>query len=397
MRWGRSLVSLQLALTLPLLAGAGLLARTLYNLRHVELGYPAERLLLVGINSRMAGYNSARSAARFGGLLERIRGIPGVQAASFSHNGVFTGSNSGDRIAAEGHTPKGDSDRGSAWDMVGPGYFSTLGIPILQGREILERDHAGAPKVCVINEAFAKTFFAGRNPLGMHLTAIDEAIGGNKATAYQVVGIARNARTNGLRGNVAPRFYTPATQPHGDNVKRANFLIRTAGETTPVLTAVRRVFQQVDASLPILYARSIEEQMAPSTATERTTAQVAVVFGCVALALAAVGLFGVLSYGMARRRSEIAIRIALGAQPGCVITMVLRETGTLVIAGLALGAGLTYAASRFLASLLYGVAPQDPLTLTLAIALLLLVALSAVYLPARRASRLDPMSALRQE
>jgi len=397
MLWGRSLVSLQLALSLPLLAGAGLLARTVYNLRHVALGYPTERLLLVGIDSRVAGYNSARSGVLFGELLERIQRIPGVKAASFSHNGVFTGTNSGDPIEVEGYTPKTNNDKGAAWDMVGPGYFSTLGIPMVLGREILASDRSGAPKVCAINEAFAKKFFAGRNPVGLHLTAIDEAPGGNRRTTYQVVGVARNARTNGLRGRIGPRFYMPITQPDGDNVKRANFLIRAAAENTPVLGVVRQAFQRVDASLPILYARTMEEQMAPWTAPDRTTAQVAVVFGCVALALAAIGLYGVLSYGIARRQREIAIRIALGARASRVIAMILRETSALVIAGLVAGAGLAYAASRWIASQLFGVAPQDPLTLAVAIGLLLAVALSAVYLPARRASRLDPMAALRQE
>jgi ABC-type antimicrobial peptide transport system permease subunit len=189
----------------------------------------------------------------------------------------------------------------------------------------------------------------------------------------------------------------PFTQPHRDNVKRANFLIRTSSVNTAVLAAVRQAFQRVDPSLAILYANSMEDQIAPWTAPELTTAQVAVVFGCVALALAAIGLYGVLSYGIARRRSEIAVRIALGAQPGRVIRMILRETAALLIAGLMAGAGLTYAASRLIASQLYGVVPQDPLTLSLGAGLLLVVALSAVYLPARRASKLDPMVALRQE
>jgi predicted permease len=397
MRWGRSLVSLQLALSLPLLVCAGLLARTLYNLQHVELGLQTERLVLAGIDSRVAGYDSARSGILYRELLDRIQRIPGVKAASFSHNGLFTGSNSGDQVQVEGFVPKVDKDKSSAWDMVGPRYFSTLGVPIVLGREILESDRSGAPRVCVINEAFAKQFFAGRNPLGLHVTGTDDGPGGAKTLTYEVVGVARNYRQNSLRDDVEARYYMPITQPHGDNVKRANFLIRTATEKTSVLASVRQVFQQVDPALPILYARTMEEQIAPSTAPNRATAQVAVVFGCIALALAAIGLYGVLSYNIVRRRGEIAIRIALGAQPGRVIRMILRETSALVIAGLVVGAGLTYAASRWIATELYGIAPQDPVTLTLAAGLLLLVAACAVYLPARRASRVDPMAALRQE
>jgi ABC-type antimicrobial peptide transport system permease subunit len=191
-------------------------------------------------------------------------------------------------------------------------------------------------------------------------------------------------------------FYTPVAQG-GDNVKRANFLIRTATKTTPVLAAVREVFHSENPALAIGSASSIEEQMASLTAQDHSTAQLAVVFGCVALTLAAIGLYGVLSYGVARRTGEIAIRIALGAQRGRLIAMILSETSKLVIAGLAFGAGLAYAASRLIGSRLYGIAPQDPLTLSVAVGLLLVVAFSAAYLPARRASRLDPMTALRQE
>ncbi len=393
MRWGRFLVSLQLALSLPLLAGAGLLVRTLYNLQSIDLGYPVEHLLLVEINSRMAGYDSTRSAGLFRELLGQIQRIPGVKAASFSENGIFSGSGSSESVEAEGSIPKQNVPRDAASDLVGPGYFSTLGIPVILGREILESDRAGTPKVCVINEAFAKQFFANRNPIGMHITSVEDT----RRTTYKVVGLAKNARTQNLRHDTEPFFYVPVTQPLADNVRRAHFLIRTSAKSAPVLAAVREAFHRVNPALPIGSARSIEEQMAGLTAQDQTTAQLAIVFGCVALALAAVGLYGVLSYGIARRTGEIAIRIAMGAQHGRVITMILGETIGLVVAGLSLGAYLAYAASRLIGSRLYGVAPQDPLTLALAIGLLLTVALSAAYLPARRASKLDPMTALRQE
>jgi ABC-type antimicrobial peptide transport system permease subunit len=211
-----------------------------------------------------------------------------------------------------------------------------------------------------------------------------------------VVGVAKNARTQSLRGEVEPRYFVAAEQDLS-SAKYPNFLIRTATETGPLMAAVRKSIQRVDATLPILSARSIEEQISPLTAQDRSTAQLAVVFGSVALALAAIGLYGVLSYGIVRRTGEIAVRIAVGAQPGRVILMILGETVGLIVAGLAVGAGLAYAASRLLNSRLYGVAPQDPLTLAFATMLLLCVAFSAAYLPARRASRLDPMAALRQE
>lgn len=260
------------------------------------------------------------------------------------------------------------------------------------GREILESDHDGAPNVCVINEAFAERFFHSRDPVGMRVTSIDN----DKRTACLVVGVAKNARTQSLRGDVEPRYFVPALQ-HLSSVNSPTFLIRTAMDTAPVMSAVRKSIQRLNAALPILSARPIEERMAPLTAQDRTTAQLAVVFGCIALTLAAIGLYGVLSYGIARRTGEIAIRMALGAHSSRVIAMILRETIGLVVAGLAIGGALAYATSRLIGSRLYGVAPQDPRTLALAIGLLLLVALSAAYLPARMASRLDPMTALRQE
>ena len=393
MRSGRFLVSLQLALSLPLLVGAGLLARTAYNLQRADLGFPAERLLLVRVDVREAGYETAHRDSLLRELLGQIQRIPGVRASSFSQLGVFSGGESSTTIQVEGYAPKGDNDRGSALDVLGPGYFATLGVPITLGRDILESDRRDAPKVCVINEAFANRFFDGRNPIGMHITSIDDD---DKRTAYQVVGVAKNARTKNLRGEVKPRYFVAATQAPA-SVQSPTFLIRTATDTAPVMAAVRKTIQRMDAALPIMSARSIEEQIAPLTAQDRTTAQLAVVFGCVALTLAAFGLYGVLSFGIARRRGEIAIRIALGAPSGRVISMILGETVGLVSVGLALGGGLAYAASRLIASRLYGVAPQDPLTLALATALLLLVALSAAYVPALRASRLDPIAALRQQ
>jgi predicted permease len=318
-------------------------------------------------------------------LIAEIGRIPGVRATSFSQLGLFSGGESLATISVEGFTPTKDDDRDAAFDRVGPKYFSTLGVPVILGREILESDRGDAPKVCVINEAFANRYFDRRNPLGFRVT-LDREDGG---ASYQIVGVARNVRMQGLRGEIEPRFYVPVSE------HSPTFLIRTASDAVPSLETVRRTIQRVDAALPILAARSIEEQMAPLTAQDRTTAQLAMAFGGVALLLAAIGLYGVLSYGVARRTAEIAVRIALGARPGRVTSMILRETTSLVAAGLALGGVLAYAASRLIDSRLYGVAPQDPVTLLIATGVLLIVALGAAYVPAHRASKLDPVAALR--
>ena len=392
MRSGRFLVSLQLALSLPLLFGAGLLAQTVYNLQRTDLGFPSDRLLLVRVDLRESVPDPIRRDQLRHQLLAQFRQLPGVRAASHSQLGVFSGGNSVASIDVEGYVPSGHRDPESDLDRVGPGYFSALGARIQLGRDIEEHDRGDAPKVCVINEAFARVFFDGRNPLGRRVTWIDED---QARTAYQVVGVADNIRTQHLRGEIPPRFFVPVVQrPPASN--SPTFLIRTATEPTLVLEAVRTTIQRVDPALSILSASSVEERMAPLTAQDRTTATLAMAFGCVALALAAIGLYGVLSYGVARRTSEIAVRLALGAVPGRVISMLLRETTALVGTGLAVGGGLAYTASRLIDSRLHGVAPRDPLTLASATALLLVVALTAAYVPAKRASKLNPVAALRQ-
>jgi predicted permease len=391
LRSGRVLVALQLALSLPLLIGAGLLARTFHNLQHADLGYPAEHLLLVRVDLREGDYDEPRRAAALRGLTEEIRRIPGVRSVSFSQLGVFSGGESSETVDVEGYTPKGDQDRDSALDVVGPGYFAALGGSLSHGREVLDSDAPNAPKVCVVNEAFARQFFQGRNPIGMRVTTA----GDERRTVYQVVGVAKNVHTRSVKDAVEPRFYL-ATAQHLETADSPTFLIRTSQDAAPGIEAVRRVIQRVDGTLPILSATTVEDQMAPLTAQDRTTAQLALAFGSVALALAAVGLYGVLSYGISRRTSEIAIRLALGAQARRVVSMILGETMSLVALGLVLGGALAYVASRLIGSRLYGVAPEDPLTLALATGILVFVAVGAAYLPARRASKLEPMAALRE-
>jgi predicted permease len=394
LRSGRYLVSLQLALSFPLLVGAGLLARTVYNLQHADLGFTSRQLVLAGVDLREAGYQVAHRNGVLNELVDQIQRIPGVRTVSFSQLGVFSGGESLGGVSVEGYTPAGEEDRGSAVDVIGPGYFSALGIPIRLGREILESDVGDAARVCVINEAFAKRFFEGRNPIGLQVTAL--GFDNQREEGYRVVGVAGNAHTQSLRGDVVPRYFVAARQSL-EALKSPTLLIRTAIDGAQPLAAVRKTIERVDDTLPIDFVRSMEQQLAPQTAQDRTTAQLALVFGCVALTLAAIGLYGVLSYGVARRTAEIAIRIALGAQTRRVISMVLRETSGLVVAGLVVGAGLAYAGTKVIDSQLYGVAPQDRPTLAAAAGLLLLVALSAAYFPARRASRVDPIVALRQQ
>jgi predicted permease len=384
LRTGKFVVVGQVALSLPLLVGAGLLLRTLQNLRQVDLGYVKERLFLVRVDVQMAGYEEQRRIRVFQRLLERVRAVPGVRAASYSKSGLFLGSRSSGHVEVEGYTPEGGDGVWSVFEHVGPDYFSTLGIPLLLGREITERDQFSSNKVCVINEAFAKRFFAGRNPLGMHVDG------------YEIVGVAQNSRNRSLRDESEARFYVPAAQPI--NVPRfITFAVRTVAEPSSVLAAVRQAILSEDRNLPITAAGTLTELVDRQIVQDRLLALLSTAFGAVGLFLAAIGLYGVVSYGVARRTNEIGIRKALGAPQSAVMAMILRETGLLLALGLVSGIALCTAGMRFITSRLYGLPPTDPVALGTAITALTGVALVAAWLPAHRAARVDPSVALRYE
>ena len=385
LRAGKFVVVAQVALSLPLLIGAGLLVRTFQNLQQADLGYSKERLILVRVDVQMGGYQEQRRVPLFQRLLERVRATPGVSAASFSKSGVFLGSRSSGRVTVEGHPQGAEGGVFSVWDQVGPNYFSTVGIPLLAGRDITEADHAARNPVCVINESFAAQYFAGRNPLGMH---IDK---------YQIVGLVRNSRSRNVRDDIEPRFYVPAADPTLVPPRFITFTVRTAAEASGVLADVRRAILSEDANLPITAASTLTELVERQMVQDRLLARLSMAFGIVALLLAAIGLYGLLSYGVARRTNEIGIRKALGAQHGAVMGMILRETALLLAAGLAAGTLLAVAGTRFIASRLYGLAPADPIAIGAAVTMLGCVALLAAWVPAHRASRVDPLAALRYE
>src|SRR6185436_11254710 len=252
LRIGKLVVVGQLALSLPLLVGAGLLVRTLVNLQNVDLGFAKDRLLTIRVDAEAAGYDDARQTTAFETMLARIRVLPGVGAATYSNNGLFGGSDNGDQIVVEGYTPTGRGDNGSRYDAVGPGYFTTLGIPVLLGREITEEDRAGGRMVCVINETFAKRFFSGRNPIGLHVT---QTYAEDRHT-YEVVGVVKDSRQNRLRGEIEHRFYTPITQPAA-SVEAVTFIIRPASDRSGVLSDVRRVIQQAEPKMAIARAGTV--------------------------------------------------------------------------------------------------------------------------------------------
>ena len=389
----KGLVIVQVALSLLLVAGAGLFLRTLWNLQSVSLGYSKEHLLLVSADGVSAGYKDARLSNLWRDLTDRLRALPGVQGATYSTNGLFSGSESADQIEVEGFTATKDSEKFARFDTVGPQYFSTVGIPLLLGRDLGQQDNATSPHVCVINEALAKLFFNGRNPIGRHIT---EKFGG-KMNVMEIVGVAKNARDHRLRGDIPPRFYVPGDQGMDGPNEWAIFEIRTAGDPEQMTSSVRKTILSVNEDLPVGGARPVVVSVDRTNAQPRMVARLCSIFGIMALLLAATGLYGVLSYGVARRTNEIGIRMALGAGRGRVVKMILRETGVMIVIGVVAGVIFTAIGVQLIKSRLFGLGVLDPIAVLSAVGILTVVAMVAGYIPAARAARVNPTQALRHE
>lgn len=390
---GKLLVVGQVALSLVLLIGAGWFLRTLRNLENVGLGYQRERLLMVSADFLSAGYSGDRLPPVYNEVRDRLARIPGVRAVTYSQNGLFSGSESGDRITVEGFQPQKSGDSSARFDMIGPDYFGAVGIPILLGRGIEARDVEGAARVCVVNEAFAKFYFGKANPIGKHVR--DEFP--DTRQTFVIVGVTRDARDHSLRGDVARRFYLSAQQRLGDYSPFMHFEVRTQGDPAAVVQAARRAVLSVNSEIPIGSIKPLNTLLDDNLRQELLIARLSTVFGALALVLASIGLYGVLSHAVAQRTGEIGIRMALGAERGTVVRMVLRETAVLIALGLAVGVPASLASARWVQSKLFGLKPADPLTLAAAIAVMLAVGAVAGWLPARRASRVDPLIALRYE
>jgi predicted permease len=392
MSFAKALVVLQVGLSLLVVIGAGLFLRTLWNLQSVSLGYARENLLLARVDGTSAGFKGAVLGNFYQNVADRLHALPGVQGVTFSENGLFSGTESGDEIEVEGFKPKRDQDRSSAFDQVGANYFSIIGIPIILGRETGVQDTPTSPRVCVINEAFVKRFFEGRNPIGRHITQIF----GDQRSTVEVVGVARDARDHRLRNDVPPRFYLPAGQTMYGPPEQATYEVRTVGDPQKMLEVVRKAVLEVNADVPVT-ARILTDNLEAINWQPRMIARMCTIFGTIALLLAAIGLYGVLSYGVARRTNEIGIRMALGAGRARVVGMILKETSWMIIVGLVAGITAAVATTRLIAARLYGLSALDPLTITAAACILAAVALVAGYIPSARAARVNPVKALRHE
>jgi predicted permease len=402
----KSLVVLQAALSLVLLAGAGLLAESLRNLEGQQFGFATDGRLIVKIDPSLAGYAADHLEGLYRSLGDRLRQIPGVESVSFSLYSPMADTNWSGGVSIEGRARSGNPDDwdGASWVRVSSDYFETIGTPLVRGRFINERDTPNSLHVAVINEAFARKYFPSSDPLGKHFGAGDASHSGD----YEIVGIVGDAKYEDARDNAWPTYFRPLLQM--ENFKdesdqsaelRSNWIhdieLHVEGRPQNLQPLIREVLAGIDPNLPVLDMVTFSEQVSRNFNQERLIARLASLFGLLALALASIGLYGVLSYGVARRTREIGIRMALGAARSGILQMVLREAMILAVLGVTIGVPCALAVNQLLTSMLFGLRPTNPVILSVVTALLLVVAMAAACLPARKASAVDPMVALRHE
>jgi predicted permease len=388
----RILVTTQVALSLVLLVGALLFVRSLRSLMTTELGFQPEGVLSLDVDYSRSPYPKERRLPLDRELQDRLAALPGVVSAAQVMMTPVSGNGWNDEVGPDGATANA-SGKISNFNAVGPGYFHTMETRLVAGREFTDRDTASSPKVAIVNQVFARKFLGGANPVGrtFHL----EAPAGQPEPLFQIVGLVRNTKYYKLREDFVPIGYVPFAQ-NPDPSPEAVYVLRVRGSPGAVMKAAKAAMGQVDSSMTLTF-RSLSAQLDDSLLRERLVATLSGAFGLLAELLATLGLYGVISYMVGRRQSEIGVRMALGADRANVIGLVLRETILLVAIGLAVGTGIVLWAGRAAAPLLFGLKPYDPVTLIAAVALLTLVAVAASYFPARRAAALDPMLALRDE
>ena len=394
--WSSTMVVMQVGLSMVLLTGAGLFARSLLKLQNEDVGFDRTNVLLLDIDPRLAGYKTTELAGLYQQVIERLSTLPTVRNVSIATYAPMSGSSRTSSIKIAGYTPQLDEDLTVQDLLTGPRYAETLGVPLLRGREIELRDTASSPRVAVVNATFAEKYFKDQNPIGRTFSFDDETEP-NNAASIEIIGVIGNIKWDDARDKPEPAVYRPILQIQEQGAYTATIHIRTSSDPTPLTSQVRQMINQIDDKLPIFGVITLDKQLHQNLNQERLIAQLVSFFGAVALILACIGLYGVMAHGVARRTNEIGIRMALGARGGNIAWMILRETLYLVLAGLVLGVPAALLGARLISTQLFGLSPTDPLTLVGAAVVLTIVALLAGYLPARRASRVNPLSALRYE
>jgi predicted permease len=389
----KALIALQVAASLVLMVGAGLLVRSLQNLKNLYPGFRTDNVLLFDVNARSLGYTVPQTNALYRRLIDQIDTLPGIRKTSFSMNPPFSGNFGEAAPTIEGYQPaSGSAPLITGLNTLGPHYFETLETPVLLGRDFTGYDSANAPKVAIINQRLARDIFGGTSPIGRRLSIPTFA---GDTSWYSIVGVVADAKSEDLREAVKPTIYVPTEQsvvPAG-----VTFAVRTARDAAAEAPTVLRAVAQIDGRLSLSGMKTLNDQMDDSLLQERLVASLAGLFGILAVVLASVGLYGVMAYTVSRKTNEIGIRMALGSSRIQVARLVLREALLMVLAGLVLGIPAALATARLMRSQLYGLGPYDPLTLLFAVGVMTGVAVLACYPPATRAMRIDPMEALRYE
>jgi predicted permease len=389
-RFRTSLVTVQIALSMTLLILAGLFVKSLLNVSRVDLGVRIDNVLTFAISPELSGYTPARSKVLFRRVEEELAALPGVTSVSSAFVPLLANSNWGNDVSVEGFKRGPDTDAGSRYNEVGPGYLRTVGVSLKAGREFTASDDAGTPKVAIINEAFARKFNLGQNAVGKRI-----GTGRNENLDIEIVGVMPNVKYSEVKQEIPPVFFTPIRQD--STLGWANFYVRTSQDPVQLLRVVPEVIKRLDPNLPVEELKTMPQQVRENIFLDRMISTLSAGFAVLATLLAAVGLYGVLAYTVAQRTREIGVRMALGADARRVRRMVLRQVGVMTIIGGIVGVAAALGLGKLARSLLFGLQGNDPWVIAVSAILLVMVAFVAGEIPALRASRIHPMQALRYE
>jgi predicted permease len=387
------LVAAQIMLSLILLAGAGLFLRTLHNLQAQDFGFNRTNVLLVQFNPKFAGYKPAQLNGLYDRILNRLDALSGVKSATVSGSPTIHNGNWISPVSIKGYTPAPGEDTSTLINRVGPRYFETVGISLVKGRPIEAQDSATSPRIVVVSQTMASHFFPHGDAIGHRFTIADPSVKGE----WEIAGIVHDAKYSNPREQAQRMIYLPVTQLTDDDNYAYWIELRTTGDPAKITTAVRGALAEIDPNLSVLGVRTMNQQLDHLMDREKLISQLSTLFSLLALSLACIGLYGVMTYNVVRRTNEIGIRIALGAQSSGVLWMILKESLALLAIGIALGIPATLAASKTVQSQLFGLTPSDPLTFITATVAISFVTVIAAYFPARRATKVDPIVALRYE
>ncbi len=380
----------QVALSLLLLIGAGLFVRSLLNLVGVDPGFEPDRVLAFDVDPSLNGYDLPRRAEILRRIRDELKGEPEVRSVSLAEISLLTDSSSSSTVKVEGYESKEGENMNPNFNGVAPDFFSTMGMPLLFGRDLADTDDAEAPKVAVVNENFVRYFFGAGDPLGRRIGFV---FAGDLDVT--IVGVVKDGQSVSLRDEPRRFVYLPYGQV--SDIGRVTFYVKADVDPESLSNRVREAVARIDPTLPVTNVKTMKAQIRESLFVERLLAALSVAFGAVATLLAALGLYGLMSYAVSMRTREIGIRVALGAERRKLLMLVLKDVGLLALVGVALGLPSGYALGRLVQSQLYGLSAADPSTIAVATAILLVVTLVAGYVPASRASRVDPIVALRYE